>query len=251
MALFRLDDKTVLITGASSGLGAHFAHLLATHGARVVLAARRLSALENEVAAINAAGGQARAVTMDVTDPASVKAAYDAAGPIDVLINNAGVAGDPKKFLDTGEDDWRFVVDTNLSGAWRVAREAAARWVATDRPGVIVNVASVYGLRTGLFKVGYNVSKAGIVQLTRTMSMELVRHGIRVNALCPGWFLTSINDAYFQSEAGIRYVKTMPMRRLGRIEELDGPLLLLASDAGSFMTGSEIVVDGGLKESSV
>jgi len=251
---FRLDGKTALITGASSGLGAHFANVLAAQGARVLLTARRSELLAEQVQKIQCQGFDARAIAMDVTDPASVSHAWDqaeAAGGIDILINNAGAASPPKKFLDTDEDDWRFLIDTNLSGAWRVAREAARRWVAAARPGVIVNVGSIYGLRTGALKVAYNVSKAGVVQLTRSMAVELVRNGIRVNALCPGWFLTAINADYFASEGGKRYINGIPMRRLGRLEELDGPLLLLASEAGSYMTGSEIVVDGGITESPI
>lgn len=254
MNRFQLAGRTAVITGASSGLGAHFARVLSANGARVILTARREALLAEQVSAIRSSGGDAHAVSMDVVDPASVTRAFDAIaalGGCDTLINNAGAAGPPKRFLDTGEDDWRFLIDTNLSGAWRVAREAAVRWVATDKPGSIVNVASIYGLHTGALKVAYNVSKAGVVQLTRSMAVELVRHHIRVNALCPGWFLTAINEEYFSTESGQRYVKTIPMRRLGRLEELDGPLLLLASEAGSYMTGSEIVVDGGMTESPI
>lgn len=251
---FRLDGKTALVTGASSGLGAHFAQVLAAQGARVILTARRETLLAEQVAAIQANGGNALSVAMDVTDPASVAAAFDtveAAGGCDILLNNAGAASPPKKFLDTGEDDWQWLIDTNLSGAWRVAREAAQRMVKAGRGGSIVNIASIYGLRTGALKVAYNVSKAGVVQLTRSMAVELVRNGIRVNALCPGWFLTAINADYFASDGGKRYTNGIPMRRLGRLEELDGPLLLLASEAGSYMTGSEIVVDGGIVESPI
>ena len=254
MSHFNLKNKTALITGASSGLGAHFAQVLATEGARVILAARRNDLLQAQVKAIEAAGGSALAVSMDVGDPASVTAAFEVIqqqGGIDILVNNAGIAGDPVKFLDLGEEEWHRIIDINLNGAWRVARDAARRWSEAERPGVIVNIGSVYGLSTGVLKVAYNVSKAAVVQLTRSMSMELCRRKIRVNALCPGWFLTAINDEYFATESGKRYLATIPMKRMGELRELDVPLLLLASDAGSYMTGTTLVVDGGLQESPI
>jgi len=252
---FKLSGKTVLITGASSGLGAHFAHVLAAEGARVVLAARREAMLHDEAESIRWAGGSADTIAMDVCDPQSVTAAFAGLREQnlvpDILINNAGVASGPKAFLDTTEEDWRWVVDTNLNGAWRVARETAKLWVELKQPGAVVNVASLYGLRTGLWKVAYNVSKVGVVQLTKTMAIELARYGIRVNALCPGWFGSAINDDYFATEAGVKYINTFPMKRLGRLEELSAPLLLLASEAGSYMNGAVLAVDGGLGAAAV
>lgn len=255
MSHFRLTGKRALVTGASSGLGAHFAKVLAAEGAHVILAARRAAQLEEQVQAIRSAGGQASAIALDVNDAAAVPSAIAAAnaqgGGLDILINNAGVADEPKKFLDTGEDDWQRVMDTNLDGAWRVARETARAWARANRPGVIVNVASIYGLRTGALKVAYNVSKAAVVQLTRSMAIELARQQIRVNALCPGWFLTAMNADYFASESGKRYIERIPMRRLGQLEDLNVPLLLLASDAGAYMTGTTLAVDGGIVESPI
>ena len=254
MAGFRLDGKTAVVTGASGGLGAHFAKVLAANGAKVILTARREAQLEEQVAAIRAAGGAAHAISMDVSDPESIESAFDLIYQnvgCDIVINNAGAAHPPRKLLDTSDEDWKHLLDVNLSGPWRVAREVAQRWVSLRKPGSIVNVGSIYSVRTGALKVAYNVSKAGVLQLTRSMAVELIRHGIRVNALCPGWFLTSINSDYFSTDAGKRYVHSIPMRRLGRLEELDAPLLLLASDAGSYITGAELVVDGGIAQSPI
>lgn len=253
---FQLQDKIALITGASSGLGAHFAAVLAEAGATVVLAARRSDKLAEQVAAIESSGGVASAVSMDVTDPDSVDRAFtrvaEDIGNIDILVNNAGVADDPIRFLDTGEEEWQRIVETNLNGAWRVARAGARHMAAAGVAGSIVNIASVYGLRTGAMKVAYNVSKAGVVQLTKSMAVELCREQIRVNALCPGWFLTDLNREYFESERGERYIRTIPARRMGLMEDLTAPLLLLASNAaGGYMTGSALTVDGGIAESPV
>ena len=253
---FGIEGKTALVTGASSGLGVHFARVLAAEGATVILAARRAERLADEVAAIQADGGSASAVTMDVTSPESVREAFgaieDTHGPLDILVNNAGVADDPRKFLDTGEEEWQQIVDTNLNGAWRVAKAAVGQMVAAGKAGSVINIASIYGLRTGVLKVAYNVSKAGVVQLTRAMAMELSRKKIRVNALCPGWFLTDINSDYFATESGERYIRGIPAGRLGELDDLTVPLLLLASDtAGAYMTGACLAVDGGILETPI
>jgi NAD(P)-dependent dehydrogenase (short-subunit alcohol dehydrogenase family) len=253
---FDIEGKVALVTGASSGLGVHFARVLAAEGATVILAARRAEKLADEVAAIRAEGGSASAVTMDVTRADSVSEAFatieHAHGPLDILVNNAGVADDPRKFLDTGEEAWQSIVDTNLNGAWRVAKAAVAQMAGAGKAGSVVNIASIYGLRTGVLKVAYNVSKAGVVQLTRSMAMELSRKNIRVNALCPGWFLTDINRDYFATESGERYVRGIPAGRLGEMHDLTVPLLLLASDtAGGYMTGACLAVDGGILESPI
>jgi NAD(P)-dependent dehydrogenase (short-subunit alcohol dehydrogenase family) len=246
---FDLHGATALVTGASSGLGEHFARTLAAAGAAVAVAARREDRLGALVRDIASAGGRAVAVPMDVTDGASVTAGFEAAaaalgGPIVVTVNNAGVSL-PKPSLDLGEADWDQVVDTNLRGAWLVAQAAARRLVAAKRAGRIVNIASIVGLRPIGQLAPYAAAKAGLVHLTRTLAMEWARHGIQVNAIAPGYVETDLNREFWTTPAGRRLVERIPQRRLGRPQDLDGALLLLASDAGAFMTGSVIVVDGG------
>jgi NAD(P)-dependent dehydrogenase (short-subunit alcohol dehydrogenase family) len=253
---FNLNGKVSLITGASSGLGVHFANVLANEGATVILAARRTDKLATAVDAIREAGGKAFAIPMDVSNAESVANAFATIqsehGGVDILVNNAGVADDPKKFLDTTEEDWNWVMETNLTGAWRVARAAALQMNSNNTAGSIINIGSIYGLHTGVMKVAYNVSKVGVVQLTKSMAMELCRKNIRVNALCPGWFVTEINDSYFSSESGQRYIQGFPSKRLGKMEDLSVPLLLLASNsAGAYMNGTTLTVDGGLIESPI
>ena len=245
---FSLSGRTALVTGASSGLGRHFANALAAAGATVVLAARRRQRLDDAVAEITAAGGRAVAVALDVTDPASVTAGFATAeaecGLIDVVINNAGtVTGG--RVEETSLDDWQRVIDTNLTGVHMVAAEAARRLIAAGKPGSVVNVASILGLRVSPGNAAYNATKAAVIQLTKSQALEWARHGIRVNAICPGYFETELNRGFLQSERGRAMVRRIPLRRVGRLEELDGLLLLLASDAGSFITGSAMVIDGG------
>lgn len=246
---FDLTGKTALITGASSGLGEHFARVLAVAGARVVVAARRADRLARLVQDLQDQGFEALAVTMDVTDADSIDAGFAAAeaqfGSVDVLINNAGI-GEGVPFLKMTEGNWRSMLDTNLDGAWRVAHRAAVAMAKSGQGGSIVNIASILGLRVGQGLSHYAVAKAGVVQLTKAMAIELARDKIRVNAIAPGYFRTEMNNDYFESEKGQQYIKDkVPMRRLGQLEELSGPLLLLASEAGSFMTGTIINVDGG------
>ncbi len=245
---FRLDGKVVLITGASSGFGHHFAPALAQQGAMVVVAARRrdpLLALEQQ---IEAAGGKCLAVAMDVTNRESVKAAFEQAeatfGCVDVIINNAGV-GDSNAMFDVSAEEWDKVLDTNLKGAFNVSQEGARRISQQGKQGSIINIASVLGLRVASHLTAYCASKAGLIQLTKAMALEMARHNIRVNVICPGYFLTDINADYMASDAGKKMIQRVPQRRLGNLDELLGPLFLLASDASSFMTGSVISVDGG------
>jgi len=239
-----LSCQRILVTGASSeGFGAHFARVLARCGAHVVVAARRLEALEALVAEITEAGGSASAVRMDVADLASVREGIAAAGAITTCINNAGVAV-TKRALDQTETDYDFVMDTNLKGAWNVATEAA-RVMRDSGGGNIINTASITGFQTAAGTGPYAVSKAGVLHMTRQLAMELARFNIRVNAIAPGYFLTDINRDQLAGEAGEPLRKRIAMRRYGELPDLDGPLLLLVSDASRFMTGSILTVDGG------
>jgi len=243
-----LRDKTAFVTGASSGLGAHFAKTIAKAGARVIVAARRVDRLEALAHDIQAAGGQAHPVALDVTNPDSVKEAFDAAesayGPASILINNAGIPSS-SRFTDMPEDEWRGVLDVNLDGVFRVGQEAARRMKAAGGGGSIVNVASVLGLMVLNRLSAYAVSKAAVVQLTKAMALELSRDGIRVNAMAPGYIHTEMNDDFLNSDAGQKLLSKVPLTRAGEAHELDGAMLLLASDLGTYMTGSVIAVDGG------
>jgi len=245
---FDLSGKVALVTGASSGLGVNFARTLASAGASVAIAARRADRLASLQAELHKAGNKAAAVELDVQSGKSVGAAFDAAenalGAIDIVVNNAGISI-VKPALDMPEEDWDAVVDTNLRGAWLVAQTAAKRWVAAKRPGAIVNIASILGLRTIGQVAPYNASKAGLIHLTRALAMEWARHNIRVNAICPGYIETEMNSDFWKTPGGQRLIERIPQRRIGQPEHLDGALLLLASDAGTFMTGSVLTVDGG------
>ena len=243
-----LSDRTALITGASGGLGAHFARTLARQGAAVALTARRLDRIEALAAEIESQGGRAVAVAMDVTDPQSVRAALAEAerllGTIRVLVNNSGIANQAG-VLDCDDAQWDEVLQTNLTGAYRVAREASRRMVAAAQPGSIINITSILGERVVPGLSSYAASKAGLKHLSEAMALELARHRIRVNAIAPGYIETDMNRDFFASEAGLAMIKRIPQRRLGQAADLDGALLLLASDASDFMTGTTLVVDGG------
>jgi NAD(P)-dependent dehydrogenase (short-subunit alcohol dehydrogenase family) len=252
--LFDLSGKVALVTGASSGLGAHFAHALGAAGAAVVVAARRADRLSSLQAELAKGGIKAAAVDLDVQSGASIAAAFDAGeqalGPIDIVVNNAGISIQ-KRALDMPEEDWDAVVDTNLRGAWLVAQTAARRWVEAKRGGSIVNIASILGLRTIGQVAPYNASKAGLIHLTKALAMEWARYRIRVNAICPGYIETEMNSAFWKTPPGQKLIDRIPQRRIGQPEHLDGALLLLASQAGEFMTGSVITVDGGHTVSSL
>lgn len=245
---FSLKGQTALVTGASSGLGLHAAGVLAQAGARVLLAARRLDRLQSAVAALNAEGLEAHAVELDVNDDGSVVHAFARIegrwGPPGIVLNNAGVAASAPALAQT-ESEWDQVMNTNLKGAWLVATEAARRLQAAGKTGCIVNVASILGERVGGAVAPYCASKAGLIHLTKALAQEWARLGIRVNALAPGYIATELNRDFLASEAGQRLMSRIPQRRFGTPSDLDGALLLLASQAGAYITGAVLAVDGG------
>ncbi|MAH85153.1 MAG: 2-deoxy-D-gluconate 3-dehydrogenase [Rhodospirillaceae bacterium TMED8] len=249
-----LSGKTALVTGASGGLGRHFAHTLAKAGAQVAIAARRADKIANVVSEIKLSGGRAIALTMDVVDRDSVAGAFEAAyqqlGPVTIIVNNAGISGRGSA-LKLDEEIFDDVMSTNLKGVWNVAQEAGQRMVSGGQHGSIVNIASILGLRIAKGLLPYAVSKAGVVQMTKVLALEWAQHSIRVNALAPGYFITDLNRDFLESEHGQEIIGRIPQRRTGNIHDLDGPLLLLASDAGAYMTGVIMPVDGGHLISSV
>jgi len=242
-----IAGKTILVTGGSSGLGLHFAQTLSRNGAEVILAARRLDAVEDAAEQLRAEGGKATAVRMDVTNPDSVAEALEGL-TLDSLVNNAGVTTTTPA-MDISAEDFGSVIDTNLKGVFTVAQAAARNM--KGRGGSIVNIASILGLRVAGALSAYAASKAGVVQLTKALALEWARYDIRVNALCPGYIETPLNRDFFATPAGEALVRRIPQRKLGQLSDLDGPLLLLLSDASRYMTGSVIAVDGGHLVSSL
>jgi NAD(P)-dependent dehydrogenase (short-subunit alcohol dehydrogenase family) len=242
--LLRLDGKRALVTGASSGFGAHFAQLLASAGAEVILAARRTDKLQSLADSLRAQGAKVSAVALDVSSKDSVHACFEQTGACDIVINNAGVTV-TRALLDQTEDDWDSVIDTNLKGGWLVATEAARRLRDAGRGGSFVNIGSVLGERVAAGVAPYAISKAGVVQATKVMALELARYKIRVNALLPGYVITDLNRDFLESEPGQKLRMRVPTREFVQITDLNAPLLMLASDAGAGMTGACIAVDRG------
>jgi NAD(P)-dependent dehydrogenase (short-subunit alcohol dehydrogenase family) len=246
--LFDVSNEVILVTGASQGLGRQFARVLSGHGAAVVLAARQTAKLNSLEQEIVGQGGRAVAVQMDVTDTVSIGKAMDQAeaalGPISVLINNAGIAIE-KLSVDQTEADWDSVINANLKGAYFAATEMARRMIARKQQGNIVNIASVLGVGIMKFLAPYSVSKAGIIQATKVMALELAANRIRVNALAPGYIDTEMNHDFWSTPSGEKLAKRIPQRRVGAESDLDGAIMLLASSASRYMTGSVVTVDGG------
>lgn len=245
---FNLNGRVALVTGASSGLGLHFSGVLAAAGAKIALAARREDRLQDAVAELKDAGHEAIAIPMDVTDSASVAKALDIIeakfGQIEICVNNAGLA-EEIWFTKMTDEDWRRTMDVNLDGVFRVGREVASRMKKNGTKGSIINIASMLGDVVRPMVSAYCVSKAAVIQLTKAMALELTRSNIRVNALAPGYFSTELNREFLESELGAAMIERIPMQRPGNYDELNAPLLLLASDVGSYMTGSILTVDGG------
>ena len=246
--LFSLKGKVALVTGASSGLGVRFAEVLADAGAAVALVARRGDRLAVVKARIEEAGGRAAAIATDVLDRAAMVSAFERAeaelGVVDILVNNAGVVH-ADRAVELSEAEWRRVLGTNLDAALFWSQEAARRLIAANKGGAIINIASILGFGVAKGVAAYAVSKAGLIQLTKALGLELAGRGIRVNAIAPGWIVTDLNREYLASERGAAILKDIPLARFGETRDLDGALLLLASDAGRFITGTTIVVDGG------
>jgi 3-oxoacyl-[acyl-carrier protein] reductase len=247
-SLFDLTGDVALVTGASSGLGARFAQVLAANGAKVVLVARRKDRLDAVREKIEAEGGTAIAVEADVLDHAAMLRAFDAAqakfGTVTILVNNAGIAQSTRA-LDMTQAEWRGVLSLDLDSVFAWSQEGARRMLSANKNGAIINIASVLAFGAAKGTAAYAVAKAGVVQFTKALALELAFKGVRVNAIAPGWFVTDINEAFLHSEKGEAVKRSIPMGRFGEEGDLDGPLLLLASRAGAYITGATVVADGG------
>jgi NAD(P)-dependent dehydrogenase (short-subunit alcohol dehydrogenase family) len=247
--MFSLQGRVALVTGASSGLGRQFAKALADNGAAVALVARRADRLKALKDDIEGTGGKAIALEADVTDRAAMVRAFDQAekafGTVTILVNNAGIAQSSRRAVEVTEEEWRKVLGVDVDALFYNAQEAARRMLAAKKPGSIVNIASVLGFGVSKGVIAYATAKAAVVQITKALGVELAFKGVRVNAIAPGWFVTEINDKYLSGETGETLKRQIPMGRFGKEGDLDGALLLLASDAGSYITGATIVADGG------
>lgn len=245
-----LKGKGVLVTGASGGLGAHFAQLAARHGARVVIGARRKGKLDALAAELEALGAQSvLAIDMDVGDDASIRAAFEAieagGGPVDVVVNNAGIGGDGAA-IDMPTADFDATIATNLRGVWLTSTEAARRWRSAQRGGAIINIASILGERVMHYVVPYSATKAAVIQMTKGLALEWARYGIRVNAIAPGYFQTGMTDVFYENKDWVAAMTAkVPMGRLGALDDLVGAAVFLASDAARYISGQCITVDGG------
>ena len=246
--IFDLTGEVALVTGASSGLGARFAQVLAANGAKVALVARRKDRLDALCERIIAAGGAAIAIEADVLDRTAMLRAFDkveaAFGTVTILVNNAGAAQGVRA-LDMSAEEWRRILSLDLDSVFFWSQEGARRMLAAGVTGSIVNTASVLAFGVSKGVAAYAVAKAGVMQLTKALALELAFKGVRVNAIAPGWFVTEINRGFLESEQGEKMKRAIPMGRFGAEGDLDGALLLLASKAGAYMTGATIIADGG------
>lgn len=246
---FSLEGRVALVTGSGSGIGERMAHVLAAAGARVACVARRVERVEAVAQAIRDADGQAMACRMDVADKASIGPALDAieahfGQPVEILVNNAGLSN-PTVFQQMSDEQWTSLLDVNLSGPYYAAQAVVQRLIAAGKGGSIINIASILGHLAYPAFLNYGTTKGALIHMTRYMALDLLAHGIRVNAIAPGYFPSEMTNPFYESEAGIKEIANLPAKRLGRLEELDGPLLLLASDASSYMNGSVLTVDYG------
>lgn len=247
-SLFGLSGKVALITGGGTGIGREAAIALARSGASIAVVGRRIDKLEESVAAIKAAGGQAMATAMDVSDPASIHSGLDTIqaelGVVDILINNAGVESG-HTLAQTDEAEWDRVLGVNLVGPWRLAKELLETWSKLSRGGNIINIGSITGLAPQKGLAPYAISKAAILHMTKIMALEWARYGVRINAIAPGYYRTDMSSEFLDSPSGQKLIKNIPMRRPGELPELVGAMVYLASDASSYMSGATLVIDGG------